>query len=43
MKNNVYRAWNNDQNFRARIFYNENQNASGDAPYDDVWPESPAR
>ncbi|MEV0933192.1 hypothetical protein [Streptomyces phaeochromogenes] len=38
VKNNVYRAWNNDQNFRARIFYNENQNASGDAPYDDVWP-----
>ncbi|MEV0240910.1 hypothetical protein AB0I06_13405 [Streptomyces sp. NPDC050674] len=38
VKNNVYRAWNNDQSFRARIFYNENQNASGDAPYDDVWP-----
>ncbi|MGW3290515.1 hypothetical protein ACWDR3_38365 [Streptomyces sp. NPDC001002] len=38
VKNNVYRAWNNDPSFRARIFYNENQNASGDAPYDDVWP-----
>ncbi|MFM9543497.1 hypothetical protein ACKI1P_38350 [Streptomyces turgidiscabies] len=38
VKNNVNRAWNNDPSFRARIFYNENRNASGDAPYDDVWP-----
>ncbi|MDX2543514.1 hypothetical protein ACOT81_41935 [Streptomyces sp. WI04-05B] len=38
VKNNVNRAWNNDPSFRARIFYNENQNASGNAPYDDVWP-----
>lgn len=38
VKNNVYRAWNNDPSFRARIFYNENKNASGDAPYDDIWP-----
>ncbi|PSM40795.1 hypothetical protein C6Y14_25300 [Streptomyces dioscori] len=38
VKNNVNRAWNNDPSFRARIFYNENQNASGDAPYDDIWP-----
>ncbi|WP_241826910.1 hypothetical protein [Streptomyces graminilatus] len=38
VKNNVNRAWNNDQSFVARIYYNENQNASGAAPYDDFWP-----
>lgn len=38
VKNNVNRAWNNDGNFAARIYYNENQNASGPAPYDDFYP-----
>lgn len=38
VKNNVYRAWNNDVNHAARIYYNENQNASGNAPYDDFYP-----
>lgn len=38
VKNNVNRAWNNDANFAARIYYNENQNASGNAPYDDFYP-----
>ncbi|WP_231408450.1 hypothetical protein [Streptomyces clavuligerus] len=31
-------AWNNDANWTARIYYNENQNASGPAPYDDFFP-----
>ncbi|ANW21615.1 hypothetical protein [Streptomyces clavuligerus] len=38
VKNNVNRAWNNDANWTARIYYNENQNASGPAPYDDFFP-----
>ena len=38
VKNNVNRAWNNDGNYAARIYYNENQNASGNAPYDDFYP-----
>ncbi|MEU0991191.1 MULTISPECIES: hypothetical protein [unclassified Streptomyces] len=38
VKNNVNRAWNNDANWTARIYYNENQNASGPAPYDDFYP-----
>ncbi|MER6915102.1 hypothetical protein ABT354_25785 [Streptomyces sp. NPDC000594] len=38
VKNNVNRAWNNDANHTARIHYNENQNASGPAPYDDFFP-----
>ncbi|MET7451319.1 hypothetical protein ABZT03_05340 [Streptomyces sp. NPDC005574] len=38
VKNNVNRAWNNDANWTARIYYNENQNASGNAPYDDFYP-----
>ncbi|MFF7289717.1 hypothetical protein [Streptomyces griseorubiginosus] len=38
VKNNVNRAWNNDANFAARIYYNENQNESGNAPYDDFYP-----
>lgn len=38
VKNNVNRAWNNDGTWVARIYYNENQNASGAAPYDDFYP-----
>lgn len=38
VKNNVNRAWNNDATHAARIYYNENQNASGNAPYDDFYP-----
>ncbi|MET7683274.1 hypothetical protein [Streptomyces sp. NPDC005423] len=38
VKNNVNRAWNNDASYAARIYYNENQNASGSAPYDDFYP-----
>ncbi|MEU0414667.1 hypothetical protein ABZ307_43825 [Streptomyces griseorubiginosus] len=38
VKNNVNRAWNNDATHAARIYYNENQNASGSAPYDDFYP-----
>jgi hypothetical protein len=39
VKNNAYRAWNNDQNFRARIFYNEHQNyGTPNAPFDDFYP-----
>ncbi len=38
VKNNVNRAWNNDGNYAARIYYNEYQNASGNAPYDDFYP-----
>ncbi|MGX1910694.1 hypothetical protein ACWIID_17790 [Streptomyces phaeochromogenes] len=38
VKNNVNRAWNNDAHYAARIYYNENQNASGSAPYDDFYP-----
>ncbi|MEV2190015.1 hypothetical protein AB0I02_03285 [Streptomyces phaeochromogenes] len=38
VKNNVNRAWNNDANYAARIYYNENYNASGSAPYDDFYP-----
>lgn len=38
MKNNVYRAWNNNEIYRARIFYNEWQNSGSNAPYDDFWP-----
>ncbi|WP_055613279.1 hypothetical protein [Streptomyces phaeochromogenes] len=38
VKNNVYRAWNNNEIYRARIFYNEWQNSGSNAPYDDFWP-----
>ncbi|MFF7445627.1 MULTISPECIES: hypothetical protein [unclassified Streptomyces] len=39
VKNNVYRGWNNDERYRARIFYNEWQNSgTPNAPYDDFWP-----
>ncbi|MEU9782580.1 hypothetical protein AB0H92_16720 [Streptomyces phaeochromogenes] len=38
VKNNVNRAWNNDATHAARIYYNENYNASGSAPYDDFYP-----
>ncbi len=38
VKNNVNRAWNSDTGRIARIYYNENFNGSGSAPYDDFYP-----